>query len=205
MKDRWEDMWEKLGAHGVPQDVFDELVQAYSSPDRFYHSLTHVEDCLALVNKTRSLAAHPEEVELATWFHDAVYDTRRDDNEQKSAAWAEVVIGDADLSNAIAERVSRSILATRHDTQVTDTDPQLLVDVDLSILGRETDVFWQYEEDIRKEYTWVPAERFRQARMKILQGFLDRRHIYYHQEYREMFEATARLNLSQAIERLSGS
>ena len=136
MKDRWEDMWEKLGAHGVPQDVFDELVQGYSSPDRFYHSLTHVEDCLALVDKTRSLAAHPEEVELAIWFHDAVYDTRRDDNEQKSAAWAEAVTRDAGLSNAIAERVSRSILATRHDTQVTDTDSQLLVDVDLSILGK---------------------------------------------------------------------
>ena len=83
-------------------------------------------------------------------------------------------------------------------------DAQLLADVDLSILGREAEVFWRYEENIRKEYAWVPEDLFRRERVRILRGFLDRQHIYYHEEYRERFEARARVNLEQAIARLGG-
>jgi predicted metal-dependent HD superfamily phosphohydrolase len=76
--------------------------------------------------------------------------------------------------------------------------------VDLSIPGREAEVFWRYEGDIRKEYAWVPEDLFRRERVKILRGFLDRPQIYYHQEYREKFETQARSNLEQAIARLDG-
>ena len=186
----------------MPDKVFEELISAYSSPDRFYHNLAHVEDCLFYFDQTEFLALHPGEVELAIWFHDAVYDTRRGDNEQKSAAWAEAVIRQAGLGGEMAERVSRSILATRHDVEVEDRDARLVADVDLSILGREADVFWQYEENIRKEYAWVPEDLFRQKRAEILRGLLDREHIYYHEEYRHMFEDRARLNLKEVIAKL---
>jgi len=202
MRDRWIELWQKLYAHTIPQDVFDELIRAYSLPGRFYHNLTHIQDCLSLFDGTRFLACHPEEVELAIWFHDAVYDTRKNNNEQRSAEWAGSVIRQAGLSSDTSERISYSILATRHETEVTDTDAQLLADMDLSILGREEDVFWIYEENIRREYAWVPESQFRQRRMEILRGFLERRHIYYHEKYREMATERARLNLKQAIARL---
>lgn len=202
MRKRWEELWQKLDAHAVPLDIFDELIQAYSSPKRFYHNLAHIEDCLALFDQTKSLAIHPEEVELAIWFHDAVYDTRRNDNEQKSAEWAKFVVTQSGVSKAVAERVSNSILATRHDMEVTDPDAQLMVDIDLSTLGRETNIFWQYEENIRKEYAWVSEGVFREKRMEILRGFLNRPSIYYHETYKEMFEKKARVNLQQAIARL---
>jgi predicted metal-dependent HD superfamily phosphohydrolase len=204
MKARWQRVWQKLAAPRVPQDVLGELIHVYSSPDRYYHNLTHIQDCLSVFDQTSFLAAHPAEVELAIWFHDAVYDTRRSDNEQKSAEWAEAVILQAGLSREIAKRCASSILATRHQEEVTDEDAQLLVDVDLSILGRDSAVFWRYEENIRKEYAWVPEDVFRRERVKILRGFLDRQHIYYHREYRERFEAWARANLEQAIARLGG-
>jgi len=201
MRDRWEAVWQKLYAL-APNDVFDELIRAYSSPDRFYHNLAHIQDCLSVFDQAKFLAVGPEEVELAIWFHDAVYHTRRNDNEQKSAAWARSVIRQAGLSTDIADRVSHSILATRHNMEVIDADAQLLVDIDLSILGREADVFWAYEENIRREYAWVSDSQFRQKRVEILRGFLDRQYIYCHEKYREMFEESARLNLKQAIERL---
>jgi hypothetical protein len=71
-----------------------------------------------------------------------------------------------------------NLLATRHRKDLTDGDVQLLANVDLSIPGREAEVFWRYEENIRKEYGWVPEEVFRRERLKILRGFLDRLHIY---------------------------
>ncbi|HET6822473.1 MAG TPA: hypothetical protein VFH34_07470 [Anaerolineales bacterium] len=205
MKDRWQTLWHKLAAPKAPHGVLDKLLCAYAAPDRFYHNLMHIRDCLAVFDQTNFLAAHPAEVELAIWFHDAIYDTRRSNNEQKSAEWAEAVVRQAGLSAEIAERVAASILATRHQGEVTDRDAQLLVDVDLSILGREPAIFWQYEDNIRKEYAWVPEDIFWRERLKILRNFLDRQHIYYLHEYREMFEAKARGNLEQSIARLSGT
>jgi predicted metal-dependent HD superfamily phosphohydrolase len=202
IEDRWQRVWQKLAAPSVPHDALGELMRAYSSPDRYYHNLAHIDDCLSIFDQTSFLAAHPEDVELAIWFHDAVYDTRRSDNEQKSAEWAEAVIQQSGLRWEIAKRVASSILATRHREEVTDRDARLLVDVDLSILGRDPAVFWRYEENIRKEYAWVPEDIFRRERVKILRGFLDRQHIYYHREYRERFDAKARSNLEQAIARL---
>ncbi len=205
MNARWQTLWQNLSAPRIPFEVLSELMNAYSSPDRFYHNFAHIQNCLSVFDKTSFLATHPEEVEIAIWFHDAVYDTRRSDNEQKSAEWAEAVIGQTDLRREIAKRVVSSILATRHLEEVTDADAQLLVDVDLSILGSDPVNFWQYEENIRKEYAWVPEDMFRRERAKILRSFLDRQHLYYHREYRERFEARARTNLEQAIARLDGS
>jgi predicted metal-dependent HD superfamily phosphohydrolase len=202
MRNRWEELWRKLSAPAVPQDALEELLRAYSSPRRFYHNLTHIEDCLFVFDQAKFLAIHPEEVELAIWFHDAVYDTRRSDNEQKSAEWAASVINRSNLSSGIAERVSRLVLATLHQAEVRDRDAQVLVDVDLSILGSEAAVFRQYDENIRKEYDWVPEALFQQKRVEILRGFLERPHIYHLEEYRARFEERARANLEQAIARL---
>jgi predicted metal-dependent HD superfamily phosphohydrolase len=203
LKERWKEIWRKLQVDTVPQVVFDELIRAYSSAERFYHNLTHIADCLSMFDLTKSLAAHPEEVELAIWFHDAVYDTRRDDNEQKSAEWAGKVIRQSGLGSGVVERVSGMILATRHNIEAVDTDAQLMADVDLSIFGAEAEPFWRYEENIRKEYAWVPESLFRRKRVEILRGFLSRPYIYHHKQYREALEENARLNLQQAVAKLS--
>jgi predicted metal-dependent HD superfamily phosphohydrolase len=76
--------------------------------------------------------------------------------------------------------------------------------MDLAILGADPESFWQYEENIRKEYAWVSESSFRKPRrIEILRGFLNRKYIYYHEEYRGMFEQKARLNLKQAVAKLS--
>lgn len=203
LRDRWEAVWQKLGAGTAPQNVLDKLIEAYSSPGRFYHTLAHIEDCLSIFDQTIYLAAHPEEIELAIWFHDAVYDPRRDDNEQKSAEWAKTVLRQFALDPDVSVRVADAIHTTRHSGEPKSSDSKLIVDVDLSILGREPAVFWRYEENIQKEYAWVPEPLFRQKRTEILSGFLDRPWIYFHRTYQDLFEETARENLKRAIAQLS--
>lgn len=202
MRERWEKVWRTLGAQHVPGE-FEELIASYSSPDRFYHNLGHIEDCLSVLDWAASLAVHPAEVELAIWFHDAIYDTHRSDNEQRSAEWAESAIRQAGLGQDVIDRVTHLILATRHTGEVIDSDAQLMIDVDLSILGREASMFWQYEENIRKEYAWVPETVFKQRRAEILRSFLDRPAIYFCEMFQERYEKKARLNLRRAIEKLS--
>ena len=128
LRHRWETVWQRLAAPGISYDVLDELIRAYSSPDRYYHNLTHIQDCLSIFDRTSSLAAHPEEVELGIWFHDAVYDSRRNDNEKKSADWAEAVNRQSSLGNEIAGRVTDCILATRHEAEAGDHPLGAVVD-----------------------------------------------------------------------------
>ena len=205
MRQSWNHLWRRLRAREVPVAVFDELVASYSAPDRFYHNLSHIEDCLQVFKLAESSSVHPEEVELAIWFHDAIYDTRGGGNERESAAWADSIIRQAGVGEGVAQRVTRLILATCHTAEVADIDEQILVDVDLSILGREEDVFWQYEDNIRRECAWVPERVFKQKRSQILRGFLDREYIYHLGVYRSRFEDLAQENLQKAIAKLGGA
>ncbi|UBF28044.1 hypothetical protein K9N68_09205 [Kovacikia minuta CCNUW1] len=202
---RWEKIWQKLQAPEVPRSLLKQLVRAYSAPNRFYHNLSHIQDCLSKFDHINALATDPAEVELAIWFHDAIYNPKRNDNEQRSAIWAKAAIAQAGLHPGIAERVSDLILATEHHTEVRGRDAQVMVDIDLSILGSEENIFWQYDANIRKEYAWVPDPIFKQKRIEILRGFLSRSSIYNLEEYQARFEEKARANLERAIVRWSSS
>ena len=90
----------------LDEALYQDLVARYREPHRRYHTLQHLEECFARFDELRALAEHPRDVELAIWFHDAIYDTRRSDNEARSAAWGRSVAG---------ERVHDLVMATRHE------------------------------------------------------------------------------------------
>ena len=194
----WQRAWTGIGARGEGQGVYDQLLACYSEPHRYYHTLQHLDECLAMLESVRDLAEHPDEIELSLWFHDAIYDTHRHDNEGRSADWARTALQEAGVTAEPAERVHALIMATRHTANPTLPDEQLLVDIDLSILGAEQARFDEYEEQIRKEYAFVPRWLFRRKRRAILQGFLDRSTIYSTARFREILEERARVNLKQA-------
>jgi predicted metal-dependent HD superfamily phosphohydrolase len=91
--------------------IRDELVRAYSAPDRHYHSLAHIEAMLALMRAHEGALSDPTSVEAAIWFHDAIYDTRRQDNEEKSAELATERLAGL-LSPDRIDRIARMIRAT---------------------------------------------------------------------------------------------
>jgi predicted metal-dependent HD superfamily phosphohydrolase len=194
--------WRALGA-APPRDLFENVVGRYSEPHRRYHTATHLEECFDQLDAVRADAERPGEVELALWFHDAIYDTRRHDNEQRSAEWARSVADDAGLDAAVGKRVAALIMATRHDVTPEGADARVLVDVDLSILGASSTRFDEYERDVRAEYDWVPAPVFRRERRKILERILGRERIYGTQRIRESHEAGARANLTRSLATLA--
>ncbi len=198
---RWCELWRALGARRLPERVFDELVEAYEQPHRAYHCLDHVIDCLQVIDTARSEADHPCEVEAAIWFHDAIYDPARGDNELRSADWASRVLRDAGIDAATSERIQRLITSTSHDEPADSRDARLLVDVDLSILGRDPSSFLAYEDQIKREYAWVPDHVFHTRRADLLEGFLARKPLYLTPALRQRLESQARTNLAEAIER----
>ena len=201
---QWQQMWARLGVASPDATVFQRLIASYSEPHRKYHTARHLDECLAKLEELRTEANHPEEVELALWFHDAVYDTKRQDNEARSAEWARATAIAANLPSAVGEHIHQLILATRHDAEPNEADEKVLVDVDLSILGEVPERFDEYEYQVSQEYSWVPAIVFRTKRREILRGFLARASIFSTQKFAEAYEARARANLKRSIKRLGG-
>ena len=200
----WLRSWAELG---VPtsarlQDLFAELASRYAEPHRFYHTSQHLEECFERWSDLREQAHHPAEVEVALWFHDAVYDTHSDSNESRSADLAL----DATLSLGVgvvsAQRIYELIMITRHATMPVGQDAQLIVDVDLAILGAESTRFVEYEHQVRKEYAWVPENVFRERRANVLRGFLKRPYTFSTDLFRARYERRARENIRQSLEAL---
>lgn len=198
----WQRAWGSSGAQGHGEALRDALLQAYAEPQRHYHTQQHLAECLAMLAPLRGLADYPAEVELALWFHDAVYDTHRHDNELRSADWAREALADAGAPPEAAARVHTLVMATRHAVMPEGRDAQLLVDVDLSILAAGPARFAEYEQQIRDEYAFVPGFLFRRKRREVLQGFLDRPHIFSTPHFQAAHEAAARANLQRALQAL---
>lgn len=195
----WSRAWKGLGAHTAGDDLFTTLLARYDEPHRHYHSRQHLIECLQHFDAVRHLPVHAAEVEVALWFHDAIYDLQRSDNEARSADWARAACLEGGVPVEVADRVQALILATRHTAVPTGLDEQVLIDIDLAILGASSARFAEYERQIRAEYAWVPNMLFKPKRRTILQSFLDRPAIYSTAHFNAALEQTARDNLRLAI------
>ncbi|MBK8067452.1 MAG: N-methyl-D-aspartate receptor NMDAR2C subunit [Rhodanobacteraceae bacterium] len=195
----WRRAWNGAGAKGDGVAWRDALLRCYAEAHRHYHTLQHLDECLAGFEAVAEQAQQPSQLELALWFHDAIYDVRSKRNEEASADWAREVLRGAGVSEEAAGRVHALVLVTRHDGVPQDADARLLVDIDLSILGAERARFEEYEHQIRAEYAHVPGLLFRFKRGQILRAFLDRPWIYATECFRARLERPARENLARAL------
>jgi predicted metal-dependent HD superfamily phosphohydrolase len=161
-------------------------------------------ECLTHLREYRELAQRPAEIEIALWFHDAVYDTSRTDNEERSAQWAERYLSSERAERAIVSRIATMIRATeKHDPR--GADAELLVDIDLGILGAATTAFEAYDQGLRREYEWVPEDAYRETRHAFLHELLARETIYRTDTFRRKYEARARRNLSGKVRELEAA
>lgn len=200
--------WNKLcDGLGIPRDLIDHyasIVNHYKEPHRHYHTVKHLEQCfkeLAWLERSVKVPC-PDAIRAAIFFHDIVYDPRRADNEEQSAAFAEMVLRRLGVRESFIARVNRYILATKSHDDPGDLGAQYFLDIDLSILGQPALVFAEYERHIRQEYLHVPLKAYRDTRTgrpAILRRFLDREHIFFTEPFRKKYEAVARANLAHSV------
>ncbi|HKR60470.1 MAG TPA: hypothetical protein VJS64_12110 [Pyrinomonadaceae bacterium] len=202
LQSSWKRCWNALEASGNGLALMQDLITAYEEPQRKYHTIQHLTECVALLEQNLDLAAEQGEVEIALWFHDAVYNVRASDNEARSAEWAAAALEKASVAPDRIERVKQHIMATRHSAKPTGQDQMLVVDIDLSILGAPEPRFAEYEAQVRAEYRWVPEFLFRSKRKSILAEFGARDSIYNTPRLREQLEARARENLAYSLKQL---
>jgi predicted metal-dependent HD superfamily phosphohydrolase len=200
LRDRWLTLCRACGLPGG-EEAWIRLDAGYSETTRHYHNWAHIADCLRRFNEWHEEVADPTVVELAFWFHDVVYDSRRSDNEEQSAVLAESFL----KGRASTAKVAAMIRATTHRELPGDLDTALLCDIDLSILAADAGRYEAYAKAIRKEYDWVSGPDYRAGRSKVLQQFLARPLLYATERCRQQWEKTARRNLQRELAGLQTS
>ena len=191
----------------ISDTIRAELARAYAASDRHYHNLAHVEALLALAQEHGAALSDREAIEAAIWFHDAIYDTRRHDNEAKSAELAaERLRGLTDADHI--DRIATMIRATADHTLPSFSDHgakrdcALFLDMDLAILGSAAAAFDAYEAAVRREYAWVPEVLWIEGRRKVLASLAARPAIYSSPQFQASHEAAARRNLARSLAKL---
>ncbi len=184
----------------LPAPLRTRLGMLYAEPQRRYHTQAHVRALLSWLAYWRSLAIDPRAIAAAIWFHDAVYDPRRSDNEAASAELARVELAAIGWRAVDVERVAALVLATaHHDADAGDADAWLFLDLDLSVLAQPPARYAAYAAAIRAEYAWVEEARYRSGRAAVLRSFLDRPAVYRTPALHAAWETTARINLAAEL------
>jgi len=179
----------------------NDLVAAYAAPNRHYHNLNHIEDCLGLLAGIDALSTRDRDILTeAIWWHDVIYDPKRSDNEELSAQLAEQHVA-AD----IRDDVGRLIRLTRtHHVEPGDRLGAILISIDLSILGAEPSRYDAYAAAIRKEFAHVPAGDYRAGRSAVLRRFAAQPVIFPDPAFATRYDRPARENLDRELATLQG-
>ena len=197
---RWRSVLDSPEAEPVGRD----LVDRWSEPHRHHHTLDHLELVLSTVDSHADEAADADAVRLAAWFHDAVYDPRRTDNEDMSAALAARVLPGAGVPEDRVTTVTRLVrLTATHAPSPIDRDGILLCDADLAVLAAEPDRYAAYRAAVRAEYAHVPDEAFRTGRASVLQRLAALPQLYRLPVLHDRWEERARANIAAELRTLN--
>lgn len=201
-RSRFAAAWHAVGARRDNASAW--LADRYAEAHRAYHDAEHVSECLAWLDRMRDLAERPAELEVALFFHDAIYDPLASDNEARSAEKLRQLGWEAEMPTEAVERIAGLIASTAtHDAR--SGDAALLGDIDLAILGASPSRYARYERTVRREYATIDEASYRVGRTGVLRGFLERIEIYRTPRLAARLETQARDNLSSALSALEKS
>jgi predicted metal-dependent HD superfamily phosphohydrolase len=185
------------------EKAFNLLVEAYSSSDRYYHTLKHIYHVLKTIDNLQAYTRNLANVQFAAWFHDVVYDTKAQNNEEKSADYACELLSNLGIPPSNITAVACLIINTKnHQAAADDFDSQVLLDADLAILAANPVQYREYANSVRQEYAWVSEAEYIVGRAHVLERFLQRQRIYFTTLMFEVGEKPARCNLNAEIQYL---
>ena len=198
---RFVSLWQRCSSGVARRDaaaLFDVIHALYASDGRHYHTPAHIEHCLSRFDMCSDLMQRPDEVELALWYHDAVYDPVAGNNEQQSAELF-VRHADASMDPARVQRVYDLIMYTIHREPPPGNDEKLMVDIDLSGFGLPWDDFARDSRAVRAEFTHMSDAEFYGGQIRFLGSLLGRERFFASDFFHERYEQQARENVERTL------
>lgn len=173
-----------------------ELFTNYENADRYYHNLVHVYNFIKLFEEHKTAIEKPLLFEVAIWWHDAIYEAKRNDNETRSVQLA-LRCWKNYLSTTDLKYIAILISSTeKHLPLIEENDVHYFLDMDLSILATANHVYQQYVSYIEKEYTtYYPKVLYNIGRTKAMKSFHSRRQLYFTPFFNENYEFQAKNNI----------
>ena len=200
--------WQRhLGTSEVATEWFDTVLGAYRADGRHYHGVRHV---AWVVRHVESIAAdHPVDdldgTVAAAFFHDAIYEPTRHDNEAESAAMAERAVREIGWTDAACRHVAEMVMATAgHDVEGADRYTAVLLAADLAVLAAEPSRYADYATAVRREYAHVDDDGWRAGRSAVLRTLLARPRLFASELELDEWERRARANLTSELASLAG-
>jgi len=177
--------------------LWSEISISYSNKRRYYHTLTHLEN---IYNELKPFKLTPP-VEFSIFYHDIVYKTQKSDNEEKSAILAINQLHKLSITDYLSNDIYQLIIETKKH-QTNSSENALFLDADISILGAKQEIYIDYIQNIRKEYTIYSDEKYSKGRKAILKKFLEKDRIYLSNYFYNLYEKKARNNIRYELELL---
>ena len=180
-----------------------EIETEHSAPNRHYHTLQHLSDMIDELEHVKTEIRDWDSIMFAIYYHDIVYNGVSSDNEQKSSILAAHRLQQIRYPSESISLTKYHILSTDGHSIAENDDTNLFTDADLSILGKDWDIYLTYAQNIRKEFASYPEAIFNQGRIHVLEHFLKKNDIFKTEFFYNRYEKQARKNLSEEIRMLS--
>ena len=189
---------DKSEGNGIGHALFER----YAESDRYYHTIEHIDYCLEMFDQVKDQCTNPDAVELAIWFHDAIYEFPVDNNERLSAEYF-LEVSDGKLPENLRKVVFDQVIVTDHRSPPADHDQKLLIDIDLSSFGRPWERFLTDGVNVRLEMDYLDDSEFYPRQITFMRQLLNRAHFYATEWFQQNYEQTARENLKRYLSSLS--
>lgn len=189
----------------LPAEVVERIIQRHGGPTRHYHDVRHLAEMLRQQRRLAALqgtVTTPAE-ELATLFHDAVYQGVDGQDERDSAALAVDELTAAGHPAALVAEVERLVLLTiGHDADPDDEVGARTCDADMAILASAPGRYHVSVRDIRLEYGALDQAQWRTGRRAVLQHFLANDALFRSRQGRGLWLERARTNIADELAHL---
>jgi len=183
--------------------LWTEIETHYTSKKRHYHNLDHLEDLFDQLIIFKQKIKDWNVILFSLFYHDIIYKSTKNDNEEQSAKLASERMKEIGISESKIKLCFDQIIATKAHSQNLNHDTNYFTDADLSILGREANIYKNYCQKIRMEYSIYPDFLYNKGRKKVIQHFLTMESIFKTKEFQSKFEDPARQNLIMEMESLT--
>jgi pantetheine-phosphate adenylyltransferase len=174
-----------LNIYGIDMTK-EELIRRWSEPHRHFHTLDHLNDVLRKIytlyknQKTKLRELHS--LIIAAVFHDIIYDPKRTDNEEKSAALLEerrpkeksLKLSSLN-SDLIIQTAKKIILDTKTHSAKSGIE-KIFNDIDCSVMDGDLSELLDWEKKIYKEYSYVGFEKYKKSRIEFLENVIAKGH-----------------------------
>lgn len=211
---RWDDHWVikfqgMKGKQNKAPAIFNNLINLYTEPGREYHNLEHINECLEEFDNVRKLylIKHTVVMQMALIHHDAIYDPRKKDSEERSNELMIANLKTLGFLNWGIDKASDLVLVTNPLVIPKNSDEFYMRDIDFSILGKPWERYDKYRRGIRKEYAHVSDEDFKKGRAAFLERYIEKSStsgLFYTDYFRNKYEMQARDNIKKELAILKG-